>query len=99
MKIHQFSVGTTMQSPPKCSGTCNQIFQGFPMHMSDILLPQDVIILNMLRTSGINPKLLDSTHLDGQYDYNRAPISPPGAISISHETPNRRRTWAPHGQD
>jgi hypothetical protein len=26
-------------------------------------------------------------------------MAPPGTIIIAHETPNRRRTWAPHGQD
>jgi hypothetical protein len=35
----------------------------------------------------------------GQYDFNRAPMAPPGTRIIAHETPNRRRTWAPHGQD
>jgi hypothetical protein len=35
----------------------------------------------------------------GQYDFNRAPRAPPGTRIIAHETPSRRRTWAPHGQD
>jgi hypothetical protein len=53
----------------------------------------------MLRTSRINPKLSAATHIYGQYDFNRAPMAPPGTRSIAHETPNRRRTWDPHGQD
>jgi hypothetical protein len=53
----------------------------------------------MLRTSRINPKLSAATHLFGQYDFNRAPMAPPGTRIIAHETPGRRRTWAPHGQD
>jgi hypothetical protein len=66
----------------------------------DILSPQAVITLNMLRTSRINPKLsAASTHIYGQYDFNRAPMTPPGTRIIAHETPNRRRTWAPHGED
>jgi hypothetical protein len=71
------------------------------MHLWDRLLPQAVITLNMLRTSRINPKLSASTHTDGQYDYNRAPMAPPGTRIIDHETPSRsrRRTSAPHGQD
>jgi hypothetical protein len=73
--------------------------KSFPMHLWDILLPQAVITLNMLRTSRINPKLSASTHIYGQYDFNRSPMAPPGTRIISHETPNRRRTWAPHGQD
>jgi hypothetical protein len=52
-----------------------------------------------LRTSRINPKISAATHIYGQYDFNIAPMASPGAIIIAHETPNRRRTWAPNGQD
>jgi hypothetical protein len=69
----------------------------FPMHLWDRLLPQAVITVNMLHISRINPNLSASTHIDGQYDYNRAPMAPPGTRIIAHQTPNRRRTWAPHG--
>jgi hypothetical protein len=69
------------------------------MHLWDRILPQAVITLNMLRTSRINPKLSAATHNFGQYDFNRAPMAPPGTRIIAHETPGRRRTWAPHGQD
>jgi hypothetical protein len=73
--------------------------KSFPMHLWDIILPQVVITLNMLRTSRINPKLSAATHIFGQYDFNRAPMAPPGTRIIAHETPGRRITWAPHGQD
>jgi hypothetical protein len=73
--------------------------KSFPMHLWDILLPQAFITLYMLRTSRINPKLSASTHIDGQYDFKRAPMAPPGTRIIAHETPSRRRAWAPHGQD
>jgi hypothetical protein len=53
----------------------------------------------MLRNSRINPKLSAATHIFGQYDINRAPMAPPGTRIITHETPGRIRTWAPHGQD
>jgi hypothetical protein len=69
------------------------------MHLWDRILPQAVMILNMLRTSRINPKLSAATHIFGKYDFNRAPMAPPGTRIIAHETPGRRRTWAPHGQD
>jgi hypothetical protein len=69
------------------------------MHLWDIILPQAAITLNMLRTSRINPKLSAATHIFGQYDFNRAPLAPPGTKIIAHETPEGRRTWAPHGQD
>jgi hypothetical protein len=70
----------------------------FPMYLWDSILPHAVITLNMLRTSIINPKLWAAMHIFGQYDFNRAPMEPPGTRIIAHETPGRRRTWAPHGQ-
>jgi hypothetical protein len=79
------------------AGICS-IDKAFPMHMWDRLLPQAVITLNMLRIYQINPKLSASTHIDGQYYYNRAPMAPPGSRIIAHETSNRRRTCAPHGK-
>jgi hypothetical protein len=69
------------------------------MHLWDRLLPQAILTLSMLRTSRINPKISAATHLDRQYEYNRAPMAPPGTIIIAHETPNHRLTWAPAGQD
>jgi hypothetical protein len=73
--------------------------KSFPMHLWDRILPQAVTTLNMLRTSRINPKLSAATHIFGQYDFNRAPLASPGTRIIAHETPGKRRTWAPHGQD
>jgi hypothetical protein len=69
------------------------------MHLWDRFLPQAVITFNMLRTSRINPKLSAATQIYGQYDFNRAPMAPPGTIIIAHETPNRRRTWVARGKD
>jgi hypothetical protein len=73
--------------------------KSFPIHLWDRLLPQTVITLNMLRTSRINPKLSAATHIYGQYDSNRAPMAPTGTRIVAHETTNKRRTWASHGQD
>jgi hypothetical protein len=73
--------------------------KSFPMHLWDRLLPQTVIILNLLRTSRINTKPSAATHIFGKYDFNRAPMAPPGTRIIAHETPNLRSTWAPHGLD
>jgi hypothetical protein len=73
--------------------------KSFPMHFWDRILSQAVITLNILRTSRIKPKLSAATHVFGQYDFNRAPLAPPGTRIIAHEAPGKRRTWAPHGQD
>jgi hypothetical protein len=79
------------------AGLCST--DNFSMHLWDRLLPQAVITLNMLRTSRINPKLSAATHIFGQYDFNRAPMAPPGTKNKAHEAPTRRRTWSPHGGD
>jgi hypothetical protein len=80
------------------AGLCST-YKSFPMNLWDIILPQAVITLNILRTSRINPKLSAATHIFGQYDFNRAPLAPPVTRTIAHETPLRRRTWGPNGQD
>jgi hypothetical protein len=69
------------------AGLCS-IYIVFPMHLWDRLLPQAILALNMIRTSRINRIIYAETHLNGQYEYNRAPMSPPGNIIIAHETPN-----------
>jgi hypothetical protein len=74
-------------------------YKSFPMHLWDRILPQAVTTLNMLRNSRINPKLSAATHIFGQNDFNRAPMATPGTRIIAHETPGRRRTWEPHGQN
>jgi hypothetical protein len=71
----------------------------FPMHLWDRILPQAVMTLNMLIISRLNPKLSAATRIFGQHDYNRASMAPPGTRIIAHETPGKRKTWAPHGQD
>jgi hypothetical protein len=52
------------------------------MHLWDRLLPHAVIALNMLRTSRINPRISSATYIFGQYDFNRAPMAPPGTRII-----------------
>jgi hypothetical protein len=80
------------------AGLCSRD-KAFPMNMWYRLLPQAILACNMLRTSRINPKKSTATHLNGQYEYNRASMAPLGTIIIAYETPNHRRTWAPHGHD
>jgi hypothetical protein len=69
------------------------------MRLWDRILPQAVMTLNMLRTSRTNPKLSAATHIFGQQYFNRAPLVPPETRIIAHETPGKRKTWAPHGNE
>jgi hypothetical protein len=51
----------------------------FPLKLWDKLLLQATITLNILRKSRINPRVLAYAQLNGQFDFNRTPLAPPGA--------------------
>jgi hypothetical protein len=70
----------------------------FPLHLSDRLLPQVEITVNLLRTSRLHPQLSAAAHFHGLVDYNKTAFAPPGCKIITHEKPGKRRTWAPNGQ-
>ena len=69
----------------------------FPIHLWDRLIPQATTTLYLLRSSRINPRLSSEAQLNGQFDYNRTPLAPPGTRVIIHDKPSARATWAPHG--
>jgi hypothetical protein len=72
----------------------------FPMHLWDQLLPQaTTITLNLLQQSRRNPKISAYQKLEGNYDFNSAPMAPPGTKIILQEKPNQQKTWEPHGTD
>jgi hypothetical protein len=70
----------------------------FPLHLWDRILPQAEITLNLLRTSRLHPQLSAAAHFHGLIDYNKTSFAPPGCKIIAHEKPEKRCTWAPHGQ-
>ena len=37
--------------------------------------------------------------MNGQFDYNRTPLAPPGTRVLVHEKPSARDSWSPHGVD
>ena len=47
--------------------------------------------------SRLNPCLSSKALLNGEFDYNRTPLAPPGTKIIVHEVSSVRKTWAPHG--
>jgi hypothetical protein len=71
----------------------------FPLVAWDELLPQAELTLNLLRPSHLNPTMSAREQLFGPYDYNRAPIAPPGTPVVTHVKPAARGTWASHGED
>jgi hypothetical protein len=70
----------------------------FPLHLWDILLPQAVITLNLLRTSRLHPQLSAAAHFHGLVYYNKTYFAPPGCKIIAHEKPGKRCSWAHHRQ-
>jgi hypothetical protein len=72
----------------------------FPLRLWDRFLPQATITLNLLlRQSRINPKVSAYTQLYGHYDFNQAPMTPPGTRVIAHEKPQQRASWVAYGVD
>ena len=78
------------------SGLCSTNAD-FPLYLWDKLIPQATISLNLLQQSQINPKLLAYAQLQGQFNYNQTPLAPPGTKVIAHNKPDKRASWAPHG--
>jgi hypothetical protein len=69
----------------------------FPIRLWDRLLPQAEITLNLLRQSNVNPTISAYEALNGPFDHNRTPLSPPGCKILVHERSNQRGSWAAHG--
>ena len=71
----------------------------FPISEWDRLLEQATITLNLLRNSRINPRLSAYAFLNGNFDFNKTPLAPPGTQVVVHEKPEQRASWDPHGVD
>ena len=71
----------------------------FPLNLWDRLIEQSHITLNLLRTSRMNPKLSAYAQIEGEFDYNRTPLAPPGTRVVVHEKPTDRGSWEAHGVD
>ena len=58
-----------------------------PLQVWDRLVPNAEITLNLLQQSRLHTKLSAYTHLNGHYNYNATPISPPGTRIIANDKP------------
>jgi hypothetical protein len=67
------------------------------LHLWCRLINQVSLTLNLLRPSRINLKLSSKAQLNGQFDYNKAPLASPGIKILIHERASTRSRWAPHG--
>ena len=69
----------------------------FLMQNWDILIEQAESMLNLLRPSRLKPILFAYTQLKGEFYFNPTPMAPPFIITLVHDKPHNRCTWAPHG--
>ena len=70
----------------------------FPIQEWDRLLNQCEITLNLFRNSRINPKLSAWAAIQEVFDFNKSPMAPPGTQILIHSKPDKRSSWAYHGQ-
>ena len=73
--------------------------QDFPLSEWDHLLEQSEITLLLLRSSRTNPKLSSYAYLNGNFDFNKTPLAPPGTKLVIHNRPNSRPSWGFHAED
>jgi hypothetical protein len=76
--------------------TCNP---EFPVFKWDRLLFQVELTLNLLRLSRLNPSLSAHVYLNGNFDFNKTPLAPPGIKGFVHLKPDQRASFAYHGEE
>ncbi len=69
------------------------------MHLQDKLAPQVQNTLNLLRASRLNPNISAYEALNGPYNLDRYPLTPPGCKAVIYEAPAVRGSKALQGTD
>jgi hypothetical protein len=49
--------------------------------------------------SWVNPKLSAYAYLNGNFDFNKMPLSPPGTKVLVYLKPDQQASWAYHGEE
>ena len=80
------------------AGLCS-VDPHFPLQLWDKLLQQAVITLNLLRPSRCNPTKSAYEILEGNFDYNKTPLAPPGTKVLMFNAPLIRKSWDPHCEE
>ena len=63
------------------------------------MIPQANLTLNLLRMLRTTPKLSALAFIEGQFNYNKTPITPPGTKVVAHADADHRHTWGPNGKE
>ena len=76
-------------------GLCS-VEKDFNIQLWYKLLQQATISLNLLRKSITLPQISAYTHIFGEFDFNRTPLSPPVTRVVLHNRLNDFALWEPH---
>jgi len=71
----------------------------FPTQLWDQLLPQAQDTLDLLRASRIDPSKSAYDVLEGEHNFDRYLIAPPGTKAVINEPADSRASWAPRATD
>ena len=71
----------------------------FHLNLSDKLLPQALLTLNILHSTRINPQLSVYAHIHRNVDYTRTPLAPPGINCLAQMKASLCRAWDQHTKD
>ncbi len=68
--------------------------RNFPMRLSDKLLPQTVLTLNLLRQSNVAPTVSAYQHVHSNFNYNKMPLAPLGCAVQLFKSRDQQGTCA-----
>ena len=77
------------------AGICT-VDKKFPMQLWCNLLSQAEITFNLLQQVRCNTKISTYAVLEGEFNYNKTIISPPGTKALVFKHTTNRKSWAPH---
>ncbi len=80
------------------AGLCT-VHKLFPMQLWCKLLHQCEITLNLLRASRRNPKLSAYAILEGEFNFNKTPLAPPGSKALVYKDTKLPTSFAPYAKD
>ena len=80
------------------AGLCT-VHPQFPLQLWCELLPHAEITLNLLRQARANSKLSAYAILEGEFNFNKTPLAPPGTKALIFDDPKKRTSWAPRAKD
>ncbi len=65
----------------------------FLPYLWDLLLPQAILTVKLLRQATINPKISAWKYFNGLFDFNKTPLAPMGCRVLIHAKLATRRSW------